>query len=148
MLQFEVNVALSEEDDRQRVRQEIVRSFVYGERAYVALLNSLVQVTIHILRCITDDGAGVEEAVYRAWHTFHTVQLVSEGRIRPMGRVFPGWNHCFKLLPLFRRCWLCDRSGFCHVYLYPQLNLEKLLIRRLSKQALSVCVCCAVDTIQ
>jgi len=70
VLQFEVNVALSEEDDRQRVRQEIVRSFVYGERAYVALLNSLVQVTIHILCCIIGDGAGVEEAVYRAWHTF------------------------------------------------------------------------------
>lgn len=60
MLQFEVNVALSEEDDRQRVRQEIVRSFIYGERAYVALLNSLVQVTIHILRCVIDDGAGVK----------------------------------------------------------------------------------------
>jgi len=89
-----------------------------------------------------------EEAVYRAWHPFHMVQLVSEGRIKPMGRVFPGWNHCFKLLSLFRRCWLGDRSGFCGVYLYPQLNLEKLLIRRLVKQALSVCVlCCWHDTV-
>ena len=79
----------------------------------------------------------------------HTVQWANEGRIRPMGRVFPGWNHCFKLLSLFRRCWLGDRRGFCGVYLYPQLNLEKLLIRRLSKQALSVCVCvcCWYDTV-
>ena len=43
-----MHLATSEEDDKQRVRREIVRSFLYGECAYVALLNSLVQVTFHV----------------------------------------------------------------------------------------------------
>lgn len=41
--------ALSEEDDKHRARLEIVRSYLYGERAYVALLNSLVQVSHYLL---------------------------------------------------------------------------------------------------
>ena len=41
-----MTVAPSEEDDKQRARQDIVRSFLYGERAYVTLLSSLVQVTL------------------------------------------------------------------------------------------------------
>jgi len=42
-----LTAATSDEDDRRQTRQEIIRSFLDGERFYVMLLGCLVEVSFH-----------------------------------------------------------------------------------------------------
>lgn len=42
---------MSEEDEKRHTRREIIQSFLDAERSYVALLGSLVEVSLSVLHC-------------------------------------------------------------------------------------------------